>query len=89
MLSLEHYNEEIARLVSSLQIETGKFPQPLKLSLNPESIPFLTFFVGERKVTVLVFGKYFDLRDPLSSVFAQVFTNRAVAGVKHTLGWAS
>jgi hypothetical protein len=43
--------------------------------------------VGERKVTVLVFGKYFDLRDPLSSVFAQVFTNRAVAGVKHTLGW--
>lgn len=28
MLSLEHYNEEIARLVSALQIETGKFPNP-------------------------------------------------------------
>lgn len=49
MLSLEHYNEEIARLVSSLQIETGKFPQPLILSLNPESIPFLNVFLWEKE----------------------------------------
>ena len=62
MLSLEHYNEEIARLVSSLQIETGK---PYIQSV------FSTFFARqwEKSVTVLVFGKYFDLRDPVSSAF--------------------
>ena len=48
MLSLEHYNEEIARLVSALQIETGKSFLPFS---TPRLLnhPFSSIFRGRKK----------------------------------------